>query len=181
MKDQNNKLLSKAEKNRLERFAIILLIPLLVVGYGLYYVVNGSLDISYINILLFIIVFLAGIVVHELIHGFCWSRFTPHHFKDVEFGILMSSLTPYCTCLVPLKKGQHLFGTIMPCILLGIIPMAVGIAIGNPTVMFIGFVMAGFAAGDIMIIQKSLKYKSKAKETVYMDHPTEAGIVVFER
>ena len=163
------------------RFSIILLIPLFIIGYGLYYLVNGSLDISSINVLLFIIVFVVGIVVHELIHGVCWSFFTPHHFKDVKFGVLMSSLTPYCTCLVPLKKEQHLFGTVMPLILLGIIPMAVGIAIGDPTVMFIGFMMAGSAAGDIMIIQKSLGYKSKANETVYMDHPTEAGIVVFER
>ena len=69
----------------------------------------------------------------------------------------------------------------MPFAVLGIIPMIVSIIIGNPSILFMSIVMAGSAAGDIMIIQSVLSYKSSAKEIVYMDHPTEAGCVVFER
>ena len=80
-------------------FAVLLLIPLAVIGYGLYFLVHRSLDFSSSHFLLMLVAFLVLIVVHELIHGVCWSIFTPHHFRDVEFGVMRSSLTPYCTCL----------------------------------------------------------------------------------
>ena len=210
MKDKANKarMLSDAEKRRLERFekisedmirqgyarrdltvgmdkankfAFLLLIPLVVVGFGLYYLVNRRIAFTEFNPLIFVVAIVALTVVHELIHGVCWSFFTPHGFKDIEFGIMKSSLTPYCACLVPLKKPQHVFGTVMPLILLGILPMIVAIAIGNVDLLFIGIVMADGAAGDILIIRMLLGYKSSANEIVYMDHPTEAGGVVFER
>ncbi len=207
-KKKKERILSEAEKKRLERFekiaedlkqqgytrhdliidigkanvfAIVLLIPLFVIGYWLYYKVNQRFDINNFNMLFFLVIFLVLIVVHELIHGLCWSIFTPHHFKDIEFGLMRPSMNPYCTCLVPLKKGQHIFGTAMPLILLGIIPMIAGIVMGNHNLMFMGILMVDGAAGDILIIHKILSYKSNAQEIVYMDHPTEAGGVVFEK
>ena len=162
-------------------FAVLLLIPLAVIGYGLYFLVHRSLDFSSSHFLLMLVAFLVLIVVHELIHGVCWSIFTPHHFKDVEFGVMRSSLTPYCTCLVPLGKKQYIFGAVMPLLVLGILPMIVAIIIGNPDLLFLGILMADGGAGDIMIIRRVLGYRSGAKEIVYMDHPTEAGGVVFDR
>ena len=207
-KNKKERILSEAEKKRLERFekiaedlkqqgytrhdliidigkanvfAIVLLIPLFVVGYWLYYKVNHRFDIKNFNMLFFLVIFLVLIVVHELIHGFCWSIFTPHHFKDIEFGLMKPSMNPYCTCLVPLKKEQHIFGTVMPLILLGIIPMIAGIAMGNHNLMFMGILMVDGAAGDILIIHKILNYKSHAQDIIYMDHPTEGGGVIFEK
>ena len=162
-------------------FAVLLLIPLSVIGYGLYFLLHRSLDFSSSHFLLMLVAFLVLIVVHELIHGVCWSIFTPHHFKDVEFGVMRSSLTPYCTCLVPLGKKQYIFGAVMPLLVLGILPMITAIIIGNPDLLFLGILMADGGAGDIMIIRRILGYRSGAKEIVYMDHPTEAGGVVFER
>ena len=162
-------------------FALLLLIPLTVIGYGLYFLVHRSLDFSSSHFLLMLVAFLVLIVVHELIHGVCWSIFTPHHFKDVEFGVMRSSLTPYCTCLVPLGKKQYIFGAVMPLLVLGILPMITAIIIGNPDLLFLGILMADGGAGDIMIIRRILGYRSGAKEIVYMDHPTEAGGVVFDR
>ncbi|MCR5595181.1 MAG: DUF3267 domain-containing protein [Lachnospiraceae bacterium] len=202
------KTLTEAEKKRLERFngisqdmeqqgytrhdltisigkanlyAILFFIPLFIIGFGLEYLVNGHFGASGINLIFFLVAFVLLIVVHELIHGFFWSLYTPGRFKDIEFGVLRSSLTPYCTCLVPLKKNQYFVGTIMPFILLGVIPMIVGIAIDNINVLFLGIVMADSAMGDLMIIWRLLRYKSNSAEITYMDHPTEAGGVVFER
>ena len=207
-KDKKERTLSEAEQRRLERFqetaaeveqqgytrhdltidigkanvfAILLLLPLFVIGYGLLFLVNHNISFGRFNAFLFLAVFIVLIAVHELIHGICWSFSTPHHFKDIEFGIMKSSLTPYCACLVPLKKGHYVFGTVMPLIILGILPMVYGIAFGRPGVLFLGILMADAAAGDILIIRKLLQHKISAKEIVYMDHPTEAGGVVFER
>lgn len=163
------------------RFALVLFIPLAIIGYGLYFLVNHNLGFSRYSFLAFLLLFAVCVVVHELIHGVTWSFFTPHGFKDIEFGFMQSTFTPYCTCTVPLKKEHHLLGTVMPLIILGVIPMIVGIAIDNPNILLIGISMADAAAGDILIIRRILGYRTNARETVYMDHPTDAGCVVFER
>ena len=131
--------------------------------------------------LLFLVLLFALIVVHELIHGLSWSIFTPRHWKDVEFGFMKQYLTPYCTCRVPLAKGQYIFGALMPLVLLGLIPMVAGILTGSISLMLLGVVMTDSAAGDILIVWKILRYRSDAGEIVYVDHPTQAGGVIFER
>ncbi len=207
-KENNKRKLSEAEQRRLEHFekiseemvqkgytrrdltidmkkatifSIILIIPLCLIGYGLYYLVNHTFSFSSFGIPVFVVLFVLLIVIHELIHGLCWSFFTPNRFKDIEFGIMKPSMNPYCTCLVPLQKGHYLFGTAMPFIVLGIIPMIAGIVFRNSAVLLMGILMADSAAGDLMIIQKVTGFRTDAKEVIYMDHPTEAGSVLFER
>ena len=208
MKKDEKRVLSEEEQKRLARFeqtaqeltkqgytrhdltigmgkaswiAIFLLIPLFIAGYGLYYLVHHKIEMTGFNGAAFLIVFLLLTVVHELIHGISWSIFTPNHFKDIAFGIMMPYLSPYCTCMAPLTKPRHIFGTVMPLILLGIIPTVIGIAAGIPMALLMGLLMIDIATGDILIILKILAYKTSAKDVVYMDHPTDAGGVIFER
>ncbi len=208
MSKKEKRTLTAAEKRRLERFgetaenlrqqgyvrhdltvsivkanvfSVFLLIPLAFIGYGGYYLVHHTIEFGGMNPLVFFVLMLVLIVVHELIHGISWSFFTPHGFKDIEFGIMMQYLTPYCTCLAPLKKSRYVFGSAMPLIILGILPMIAGIVLRNPAVLLMGIIMADGAAGDIMVIARVLGYKSNAEDIVYMDHPTEAGGVIFER
>ena len=208
MKKEKQRILSEEEQKRLTQFeqtseelkkqgyvrhdltigmgkagwiAIFMLVPLFIAGYGLYYLVHHRIEMTGFNGASFLITFLLLTAVHELIHGISWSIFTPNHFKDIAFGIMMPYLSPYCTCRVPLKKSQHIFGTAMPFILLGIVPAMIGIAAGQPKVLLMGILMIDIAVGDILIILKILVYKSSAKDIVYMDHPTDAGGVIFER
>ena len=164
-------------------FAVVLLIPLLILGFGLFLLVGAAKErgLSIPNPLLLLLIFVALIVVHELIHGLSWSIFTPRHWKDVEFGFMRQYLTPYCSCCVPLSKGQYIFGALMPLVLLGLLPMLAGILSGSMSLLLLGILMADSAAGDILIVWKILRYRSEAKQIVYMDHPTQAGGVIFEK
>ena len=45
----------------------------------------------------------------------------------------------------------------------------------------IGILMADAASGDIMIAWKVVRYKSRAADVLYIDHPTQAGGVIFEK
>ncbi len=161
--------------------SLVLFILLFVAGKALYYLVNQKLVFSDINPLSFLIIFIVLIVVHEMIHGACWVAFTHGQFKNVEFGILKPTFTPYCTCLVPLKKGQYIVGAMMPGLLLGVIPFIISIIVANPAMLIIAETMIAAAAGDMMILLKIIGYKSSASEVMYMDHPTEAGGVIFEK
>ena len=164
-------------------FAVVLLIPLLIVGIGLFLLINRGAGRGFagMNPLVFFVLLFALIVIHELIHGLSWAMFAEHHWKDIEFGFMKQYLTPYCTCGVPLSKGQYIFGALMPLVLLGLIPMLVGILTGSLQTLLMGIIMADAAAGDILIVWKILRYRSGAESIVYIDHPTQAGGVIFEK
>ena len=207
---EKNRTLSEAEKKRLAKFeatsesligqgyrrvdltvsivkanifAVVLLIPLLVIGICAVAFRNNGVGLSRspLNIFLFFVTYLVLIPVHELIHGACWAIFAEHHFKDIEFGFMKQYLTPYCTCTVPLDKGLYIFGALMPLVILGIIPLIVGIVTGSVFVLSVGILMTDAAAGDVLIVWKLLRYQTTAGQVVYMDHPTQAGGVIFEK
>ena len=164
-------------------FALLLLIPLLLAGVGLFLLKNGAAGVSFrrLNPLLFLVMLFVLIVVHELIHGLTWAVFAEHHWADIEFGFMKQYLTPYCTCRVPLTKGQYIVGALMPLFLLGVLPMLAGILLGSMSTLFMGIIMADSAAGDILIVRQILRYRSEAGSVVYIDHPTQAGGVIFEK
>ncbi len=165
-------------------FSIILAVPIAAAGLILFFLVNRAGTVSFgtrHGFTLLFVVFIILVVVHELIHGISWSFFSEHHFKDIEFGFMKESLTPYCTCKAPLSRKPYIFGALMPLVVLGIIPMIIGIVSGSLFMLILGILMTVSAGGDIMLVLSILRHKSSAREAVYMDHPTEAGSVVFEK
>ncbi len=165
-------------------FAILLGIPVVIIGLVLFFLVNLKKDFTWLSgkqMIIFVIAILLLVVVHELIHGITWSVFTEHHFGDIEFGFMKEYLTPYCTCKCPLSKGKYIIGALMPLIILGIIPMAAGIMMGSMVLLMIGIVMVLSAGGDILIVINIMKYKARSEDVLYLDHPTQAGGVIFEK
>ena len=164
-------------------FAIGLMVAALVIGLVLFFLANDpdSVTIRRVNPLLWILAFAVLIVAHELIHGVSWAIFTEHHFGDIAFGFMKQYLTPYCACAVPLSKGQYIFGALMPLLLVGIVPMIVGILSGSFFWLLIGAALVAGAGGDIQIVGNILRYKSEADDILYIDHPTQAGGVIFEK
>ena len=120
------------------------------------------------------------IILHELIHGLTWSRFTKNGFRSISFGVIWRSLNPYCTCSEPLPKAHYLAGCLMPWFVLGIIPCIAGLIMHNGFLLFTGVIMALSAGGDLLIAQKILAQKSDG-ETLFLDHPTEIGLVCLEK
>ena len=91
------------------------------------------------------------VVVHEWIHGIVWGRFAAHKFKSIEFGFLKETLTAYFTCSEPLRKWQYVIGTLMPSILLGVIPAVVGVLANSLLLLLIGLMMIMGGGGDLTI------------------------------
>ncbi|MBR2784036.1 MAG: DUF3267 domain-containing protein [Firmicutes bacterium] len=169
-------------------FALLLAVPVLALGLILFWLKNAdSLRFSMrsgfsgAGWLIFLAAVLALTVVHELIHGLTWARFAEHGWQDIEFGFMKEYLTPYCTCGVPLTRGQYILGGLMPLIVLGLIPTVVAICCGSLLLLGIGLVMILGAGGDILIVLRMLAFRGTGRETLYYDHPTRAGVVVFEK
>ena len=134
------------------------------------------------HLLLFIPGMLLGVVIHELIHGLTWGLVAKDHFKNIEFGFVEKEFTPYCYCGTALSKVKYILGSIMPFIVIGIIPATISLFISNNITLFlISIIMIFGAAGDLTIIWLILKNKSKKKSVLYIDHPVDCGVVMFEK
>lgn len=133
------------------------------------------------SVLLFFAVFIALIFVHEGLHGLTFGFFAPGHYKSIEFGFIKEYLTPYCTCREALKKGEYILGTMMPMLVLGILPSLIGALAGSLFLLGIGLMMILGAGGDFTIFLKILFQGSNARDALYFDHPTKVGLAVFER
>ena len=165
-------------------FSFAFTLPLIIAGIVLFIWLHGFSAMSAITLREYLIWFIGLavlVVLHEFIHGFVWGLFAEHYFKDIEFGFMTKYLAPYCTCNAPLTKKQYILGSLMPLILLGILPTIAALINGSYLMLMTGIIMTGAASGDILIVREVLRYKTDSKDVLYLDHPTMAGGVIFER
>ncbi|MBR2999874.1 MAG: DUF3267 domain-containing protein [Oscillospiraceae bacterium] len=161
----------------------IVSIPVFLIGVMLFFFASDSpdFDMGLRNSLILLVSIVVLTVVHELIHGATWSIFSENHWKDIDFGFIVRTMNPYCTCCQPLEKGQYILGALMPLVLLGIIPTVIAYITSSFVLLLIGLTMILSAGGDIMLVLKLLSFQTDAKESMIYDHPTEAGCIVFTR
>ena len=127
------------------------------------------------------IAYLVLIPTHEAIHGITWAACNPLHFKAVEFGFMRESLTPYCTCAEPLGRASYITGSLAPLVVLGLAPAIAGVALGAGVVFVLALLMILGASGDIFVVVELLRHERTGNEAICVDHPSECGLVVFER
>jgi len=165
-------------------YALIIMLPFLIGFMVWYFVVNLSrflLDYGIIGFAVMLAAMILLTVIHELIHGITWAAFAKKHFKSIEFGIVWKMLTPYCTCSDTLAKWQYIIGAAMPTVIVGFLPAIIAIYCNSFLLFLVFWVMIAGGGGDALIILKTLRHRSKGKECVYLDHPYECGVVVFEK
>lgn len=163
--------------------AVVVMLPFVAALFIWYIWVNSDelmLGLSLPGLLLLLVVFIALAAVHELIHGLVWGSCAPSGFKAIEFGVIWSALTPYCTCGESLKKGQYILGAAMPTLVLGFGLGAVAVITGQSFLLYVALLMTFGGGGDFCIILKLLRYRPTG-ESVYCDHPYECGVVAFDK
>tara|TARA_B110000438_G_scaffold143057_1_gene137955 strand:+ start:81 stop:383 length:303 start_codon:yes stop_codon:yes gene_type:complete len=79
-------------------FSFLILVPIaLIFGLPYYLLWIDDIDaffslwkdeISSIGLLGFFLVPIFGVIIHELIHGLTWARYTDNGFKSIKFGVL---------------------------------------------------------------------------------------------
>ena len=174
-----------------EIVVIIIIIFLFAAAYFPLYVFTDSLYDPYaafyenrpvVSLVIFVILIFLLAALHEGICGFVWGLFARRRWKAISFGIMWKTITPYCICSEPLKKWQYIMGKAMPALIL-CLGFIIAIAVtGSEAVFFLFMItMIVTGIGDLRNIWQALAYRSDGKETVYLDHPYEPGIVVFER
>jgi hypothetical protein len=116
-------------------------------------------------------------IPHELIHGLTAMVVGKAKWKDLKFGMMWKKCAAYCHYGVPLTVAQYRWVTLMPLILLGIIPSILSFILGNSLMLLYGMIGITVAIGDIWIAWLLRKEDGSVK--VY-DHPSTAGYFLFD-
>lgn len=129
------------------------------------------------SMLLFALAVVAGIVIHELIHGLAWTLAAHKPFDSVQYGFKWKTLTPYAHCKAPICAKAYRIGAFMPGLMLGILPALAGILLGSGGLLVFGVVFTAAAGGDFLILWM---IRGVPSNSLVEDHPTRAGCYVFE-
>lgn len=125
----------------------------------------------------FLLVLLAGIVVHEAIHGVGWAISSGLKANDMKYGVLWGTLTPYAHPKVPIPARAYRIGASMPGLLMGLLPALAGIATGSALLSFWGAVFLSVAGGDLLVL---IKLGTVPGDVLVQDHPTRFGCQIVE-
>lgn len=126
---------------------------------------------------LFPVLVLLSIPVHELLHGLGWLPACKNGWKSIRFGVMWSSLTPYCNCKEPMNVKSYYRGLLLPFSVLGILPSIAAVVTGSMTLLALGMMNFLFAGGDLAIALVIRKYLGK--QVLLLDHPSECGSLAF--
>jgi hypothetical protein len=119
---------------------------------------------------------IAGVVMHELIHGICMAAFAKDGWKSVSFGFNVKAFAPYAHCKEPLTPNAYRFSLVMPGILLGDIPVLIGWFTGNILFLAFGILFYWAASGDVILLWMSRKITGG----MIQDHPDKIGFIHIE-
>ena len=130
----------------------------------------------YLALPYFIIAFVLGAFLHEILHALGFLIFGKLEFSQVKIGIIWKFITPYAHCKVPLKASVYRIALLLPAILLGVVPTIVAIIIGKSWLLIYGTIFTVLAGGDILIFWIIKKVKSNE---LVKDHPEQCGCYII--
>jgi hypothetical protein len=153
------------------------LIPVLLIGVGLFTLLWGpgsyTFDMSWIALGVFIV----GVVAHELLHGVGWQLAMDDADVDVSYGFKWQALTPYAHLTGPVHLRVYRVGTWLPGVVLGLVPLVLGLALGSSDLLTFGMTFTWSAAGDFMVLWT---LRDLPPDVRVEDHPDRAGARVLK-
>lgn len=123
--------------------------------------------------IMFIVIIVISVVIHELLHGIGWAISSGKGWDVVRFNI--NAMMPSCACKVALKKQQYLIGVLTPFVILGL-GSVLFVLIYPGTVSLLTMIVNFIAAGADLVIAFNVL---KEHDSLIVDHPTEAGYIIF--
>jgi hypothetical protein len=130
------------------------------------------------RLILFILLVLLGLFLHELIHGLAWAYFGKKSLKTIHYGFNWKVLSPFAHCREPLPVWVYRLGAVLPGIILGLIPALIGIITGFSWIFLYGLIFTVAAGGDLVILW--LLRHENSREWV-LDHESRAGCHLIEQ
>ncbi len=159
--------------------SIIFALPPVVLVFALYVLFWGRphFSINLTGVLIMIVLFITGVVLHEAIHGLVWALRGTRSFSTIKFGMNIRALAPYAHATVPMSASAYRLGAFSPAFVLGVIPSIAGIVTGNLPATLYGMVFLAAAAGDFLVLWL---IRHVPPDALVKDHPTRAGCLLLD-
>jgi hypothetical protein len=132
---------------------------------------------SFFSLWIFPVV-IAGAGLHELIHAVTFSVFCRRGFRAIRFGMKWKHLTPYVHCQEELSTSAYKAGTVMPGLVMGILPLGASLITGNAWWLTFGLFFTAGASGDFLSLYRLTRIKNVVG---VIDHPDELGFIVIRQ
>jgi hypothetical protein len=126
----------------------------------------------------FLLILIAGLFIHELLHGIGWAVYAKNGFRSIKFGFIWRYITPYCHCQEPLKVKHYKVGCALPFLLLGLLPSIAAIFTGNAAVLWFGIIFTLAAGGDLITLYLLRNLDNDQRVS---DHPDKMGFYIENR
>ena len=153
-------------------------IPVVIVQLALFTLLHTPQNLGLTwNFVIFIGMLIAGVMLHELIHGIGWVIFGHKPFSAIKFGFLWKSLTPYAHLKEPVEVNAYRLATFMPGFILGILAYVLSLLLGDGNLFWFSLFHTSAAGGDWLILWLIRKVQNGM---LVEDHPTNAGCYVID-
>ena len=126
---------------------------------------------------LFLPVIIMSIFLHEVVHAMVFGILGDEGFKYVHIGIQWDTITPYAHYSKPIRALYYRIALLAPALILGALPIAVGLLFHQGILFIFGLLFLLFSGGDLLILWLIRKVPNKS---YVKDHPTRAGCYVYE-
>ena len=176
--------MSNEDANRIDKtlpanlvniFGILLMIPIGLLTLLPYWCVWREIALFNFDAGVILISLIPSILIHEGLHGVGYML-GGAKFSEVKFGFLLSKLTPYAHCKIPLKASSYRIAVALPGLVLGILPLIWGLFAHSATITFYGVIMVIAAAGDLITLGMLFPIKN---DLLVQDHPSKPGFQVL--
>lgn len=165
---------------RANGIAVFGFIPPLVLLALLYVAIHGGRSLfdplRDASLLVTLVLLLGGIAAHELLHLVAWKLAARPSAGALRLGFQWRTLTPYAHCDEPMSARAYLIGAATPGVVLGLLPVAIGLLAGWGGWMWFGLLFTLAAGGDALILWL---LRDVPASRMVIDHPSRAGCIVL--
>lgn len=168
------------ESDRLPLILLLMIIPFYFLGDQLFHLIWKHRDAVFNPWLPWWIKGLsivAGIVVHEALHGLVFALYAPGGFRSVSFGFNARLGAFYCHCSDPLPVRHYRRAGIAPFVLLGILPLLASYLTGMVWLKTFGLLLSIGGFGDLLVWLRLLRYPAALH---ILDHPEKLGFIITD-
>ena len=115
-------------------------------------------------------------LLHEGVHAVAWKLASGLPWGAFTFGIQWKMLAPYCHSAAPMPARAYRIGAAMPLFVTGLLPWAVGLALGDWDLALAASLLISGAGGDLYTLWS---IRDLPDDVLVQDHQVRAGCVVL--
>ena len=136
-----------------------------------------AVTLDLLDVVVMLVALLVGIVAHELLHAVAFVHIGKVGWSAIKFGFSWKGLAPYAHCRRPLTATAYRAATLLPGLVLGVVPGLLGIALGSWWLVLWGTFMLIAAGGDLAVWWA---IRTVPADALVLDHPTKAGCQILK-